>query len=118
MNKWSAERVPWQIWVAVALLGVEGISNASVALEAPVAFGWLAAKGVFIIGLLRAWRPVFILFMLVAAYHALYFSAMAPVVAVLNLALLLLVGSALRFFFPRTSHPPSHGRRLTSGPTR
>ncbi|MEW4571187.1 hypothetical protein AB1L88_25225 [Tautonia sp. JC769] len=97
----SSPEVPWQIWVTVVLLGLEGVGNLLSIPREPAAAIWLAAKCLFIVGLIRGWRWVFILFLVVAGLHVLAFSTQAPFLAFLNLVILLLVGSALRFFFPR-----------------
>ncbi len=96
----SAE-VPWQVWVTTVLLGLEGVGNLLAIPQEPAAAIWLAAKCLFILGLIRGWRWVFVLFLAVASLHVLAFSTQAPFIAFLNLVLVLLVGSALRYFFPR-----------------
>lgn len=94
-------RVPWQIWVVVVLLAVEGLlSNLPLIPKAPVAAVWLGAKCLFIVGLLKGWRWMFVVFLLVAAVHTLSFATRAPIIALINLVLLLLVASSLRFYFP------------------
>ena len=92
--------VPWQIWVVVALLSLEGISNLMAIPNEPRAAGWLATKCLFVIGLLRGWRPVFVLNLVVAGLHVLAFLPLAPLVSLLNLVLMLLAASTLRFYFP------------------
>jgi hypothetical protein len=93
-------RLPWQIWVVVAILSLEGIGNLMAIPNEPQAAGWLAAKCLFVVGLLRGWRPVFVLFLVVAGLHVLAFLPLAPFVSLLNLVLMLLVASTLRFYFP------------------
>jgi hypothetical protein len=88
----------------VALLAIEGIfGNLPLIPQVPKAAIWFAAKCLFIVGLIRAWRWVFVLFLAVGAIHVVGFSAQAPFVAFLNLVLMLLTASALRFYFPKTS---------------
>ena len=96
----SSPRVPWQVWVTVTLLGLEGVGNLLSIPQEPAAAIWLAAKCLFIVGLIRGWRWVFVLFLVVAGLHVLGFSIQAPFIAFLNLVLVLLVGSTLRYFFP------------------
>lgn len=91
--------IPWQIWVVVAMLGLEGLGNLFAIPNRPEALTWLAAKILFIAGLLCRWRPVFVLCLIVAAIHVVYFARLAPVTAILNLALLVLIASSYRFYF-------------------
>ena len=85
------------------LLGLEGVGNLLSIPQEPSAAIWLAAKCLFIVGLIRGWRWVFVLFLVVAGLHVLGFSIQAPFVAFLNLGLVLLVGSTLRYFFPASN---------------
>jgi hypothetical protein len=97
----TLKNVPWQIWIVVVLLAVEGVlGNLPAIPQNPHAAIWFAAKCLFIVGLLRRWRWVFVLFLIEGALHVLAFSMQAPFVAFLNLVLVLLAGSALRFYFP------------------
>lgn len=91
--------VPWQIWVVVAMLALEGLGNLASIPSNPVAAYWLACKCLFIVGLIRRWRWVFVVFLIVAAIHVLAFSTQVPFVAFLNLTMMLLVASTLRCFF-------------------
>ncbi|MBL7649304.1 MAG: hypothetical protein JNK74_24260 [Candidatus Hydrogenedentes bacterium] len=102
---------PWQIWVVVTVLGLEGLlGNLPAIAHNLVALWWLAAKVLFITGLLNRWRWVFVLNIVVGILHVLAFSTGAPFIAFLNLVLVLLVASAMRFYFPRESPlPPSSG---------
>jgi hypothetical protein len=99
----SSRAVPWQIWVTVILLGLEGVGNLLAIPQEPAAAEAVAFKCLFIVGLIRGWRWVFALFLVVASLHVLAFSGQAPFVAFLNLVLVLLVGSTLRYFFPRNT---------------
>ena len=99
-------KVPWQIWVVVAMLGWEGIGNLLAIPQQPQAPGWLLAKVLFITGLLRRWRPVYILVLIVAAIHVVYFATVSPVTAILNLVLLMLVGVSHRFYFGGNQKAP------------
>lgn len=97
----SLQHVPWQIWVVVVFLAAEGVlGNLPAIPQYPVAAYWFAAKCLFVIGLLRRWRWVFVLFLVMAAIHVLAFSVQAPFIAFLNLVTVLLAASALRFYFP------------------
>lgn len=98
------ETTPWQLWVVIALLAAEGIGNLLSIAVTPVAAIWLAAKVLFIIGLIRRWRVVFILFVVITAMHVLGFASSAPIVAFLNLFILVVAVSQFRRFFPRDSH--------------
>jgi hypothetical protein len=91
--------VPWQIWVVVALLALEGIGNLSYIPKQPMALVWLGAKCLFIFGLLKRWRWVFCLLVIIGVIHVLYFLLQAPLAALINLALVVLVLSAYRFYF-------------------
>jgi hypothetical protein len=98
----SRRAVPWQIWVVVLMLAVEGVlGNLPLMFHAPIAAVWLAAKCLFITGLLRRWRWVYVLFLVVAAIHVLVFSMVGPIVALLNLVLIILAASAGKFYFSR-----------------
>ncbi len=100
----SLKEVPWQVWVAVAILGVEGILNNLPAIpQMPIAAVWLAAKCFFILGLLKGWKLVFVLSLIFGSIHVLAFSVHAPIIALLNLVLLLLIASTIRFYFPKNN---------------
>ncbi len=97
----APDRVPWQIWVVVAYLGFEGVfGNLSMIPQNPMAITWFAAKCLFITGLLRRWRWVFVMFLLEGAMHVFGFLAIAPFVTLLNLFLVALVFSAGEYYFP------------------
>lgn len=99
--------IPWQIWVVVTVLSLEGLLSNLPSIPAnPVAATWFAAKCLFVAGLLNGWRWVFCLNLLVGILHVLAFSTVAPIVALVNLALVLLVASSLRFYFPKVEHSP------------
>ena len=102
-NETPRMRIPWQIWVVVVLLGLEGIGNVLSIPENPTAAIWAGAKCLFIIGLTKRWRWVFVLFLVVGCIHVLWFSMHAPFIALLNLVLVVLVGSTLHFYFPAKS---------------
>jgi hypothetical protein len=95
--------VPWQIWVVVVILGVEGVFGNLPAISTnPVAISWFAAKCLFVVGLLKRWRWVFWLFLILASLPVLRFSIQAPLVALVNLVLVLLTASARGFYFPHS----------------
>jgi hypothetical protein len=97
----SSENVPWQIWSVVGILGLEGIGNLFEILQNPEAIGWIVCKVIFIVGLLRAWRWVFVAFQVIAGAHVLYFaSAGAWIVSLINAVLMILCFAALRYYFP------------------
>ena len=100
---WSWRAVPWQIWVVGAYLVFEGISNLYAIPKNPQAIIWLLAKCLFVLGLFRGWKWVFVLFQLIACIHVAYFLVPNPAGAVMNLILMGLSGSAYRFYFPKTS---------------
>jgi len=95
----SLQNVPWQIWVVVALLALEGIGNLLYIQKQPMALLWLGAKCFFIFGLLKRWRWVFCLFVIIGVMHVLSFLLQAPIAALINLAMVVLVLSAYRFYF-------------------
>ena len=97
----SLREVPWQIWAVVALLAAAGFFDLLRIPQQPWSLWWFAAKCIFILGLLRAWRWVFCVFVVVGAIHVVFFSAQAPFIALLNLVLVVLVLSTVRFYFPR-----------------
>jgi hypothetical protein len=97
----SFRDVPWQIWVVVVILGVEGVfGNLPAISTTPAAAYWFAAKCLFVVGLLKRWRWVFWLFLILGSIHVLGFSIQAPLVALVNLVLVLLTASARGFYFP------------------
>lgn len=115
----SPRHVPWQIWVVIAFLAVEGVlGNLPLIPSYPPAAIWFAAKCLFVVGLLKGWRWVFVLFLVSGVIHVLAFSTQAPFVAFLNFVLVVLAGSTLRFYFPKTrsanieqpQRPPSAGQ--------
>lgn len=61
---------------------------------------WVAAKILIITGLLLRWRAIFILSVILLSFHVGVFAFAAPVAALINLLLLVLMGSAIRFYFP------------------
>jgi hypothetical protein len=98
----STRKSPWQIWVVITFLAVEGLlGNLPMIPAYPPAAIWFGAKCLFIVGLLKGWRWVFVLFLVIGAIHVLALSTQAPFVAFLNLVLVILTASALRFYFPR-----------------
>lgn len=97
----SLQNVPWQIWVVVALLALEGVGNLLYIPRQPIALIWLGVKCLFILGLLKRWRWAFCLFVIIGVIHVLYFLLQAPLVALINLALVVLVLCSYRFYFPR-----------------
>ncbi len=101
----TASRLPWQIWIVVACLVVEGIlGNLPAIPQNPVAATWVAAKSLFVFGLVYRWRWIFVLFLLETALHAFAFSTTTPLVASMNLVLFVLTASAWRSYFPNVPH--------------
>lgn len=93
--------MPWQLWVVSVLLAVEGIlGNLPLIFSHPIAATWFLSKCLFITGFFFRWRPVFVIFLIEAAIHTLVFATSAPGVALINLAMLILVASSVRHFFP------------------
>lgn len=98
----SARDVPWQIWAIVVLLALEGISNYQVIGKQPIAVVWLAAKVVFIIGLLRKWKWLYVIFLAVTTLHVIFFAISGLlVVSLINLALIILALWAYGYYFPK-----------------
>jgi hypothetical protein len=96
----TLQDVPWQIWIVVAVLGLEGVGNLLIIPQQPMALIWLGAKCVFILGLLKGWRWAFCLFVVVGIVHVVFFMLEAPVVALLNIAIVALALTSFRFYFP------------------
>jgi len=93
--------VPWQVWAVVILLGLEGINNYMMISKQPLAIVWLAAKILFIIGLLKRWRWVYVLFLIVSAIHVIIFAnAGAIIISLMNLVLVILAVWVFRYYFP------------------
>jgi hypothetical protein len=107
MHEPTKQQVPWQIWVVVALLGLEGVGNLLSAPIMPIHLWWLAMKCVFILGLIKAWRAVFILFEAIAGLHVVAFLTINIVASFLNLVLIALVASCYRYFWPETECRPT-----------
>ena len=82
------------------MLVIEGIGNLLLIPTVPAALWWFLAKCLFITGLVRGWKWVFCLFLVVSVIHVLYFLQSAPFVASANLFLIVLVATAFRFYFP------------------
>ena len=93
--------VPWQIWVVIVLLALEGVSNFFQAFDHPIALYWLSAKILFITGLLKAWKWVYVLFLVVALHHAIVFLSINIMGTAMNLLLAGLAISARRYYFSR-----------------
>lgn len=91
-------RVPWQIWIVVVMLALEGVGNLLEILDQPAALYWLLGKCLFITGLLKRWVWVYCLFLAFALIHVVAFLPVSPFVSLLNLVLILLAGSARRFY--------------------
>jgi hypothetical protein len=96
----ALQEVPWQIWVVVALLCLEGVGNLLAIPQQPQALIWLGAKCIFILGLLKRWKWVFCFFVLICGIHVLYFMLQAPLVALINLVIIALAFCSFRFYFP------------------
>ena len=93
--------VPWQIWGVIVLLALEGVSNFFQAFDHPIALYWLSAKVLFITGLLKAWKWVYVFFLVVAIYHAIAFLGINVMGTAMNLLLAGLAISARRYYFPK-----------------
>ncbi len=102
----GSDGIPWQLWVVIAFLGLEGLGNLLAVPAMPVAAVWLATKILLITGLICRWRIVFVLHIALGLLHVLAFALEAPFVGFLNLLLVGLVASQVRRFFP--SNPPMH----------
>ena len=87
-SRWSWKAVPWQIWVVVVLLAIEGVGNLNEIPKQPQAIEWFLAKCLFVVGLVRGWKWLFIYFLAGAAIHVLYFLSRSPFVAMENLLLM------------------------------
>jgi hypothetical protein len=96
----SGAAVPWQVWVVVTMLAMEGLGNLLSIPHQPIALYWLLAKCLFITGLIKAWRWVFALFLVIGGLHVIYFLASVPIASLLNAVMIGLLLSARRFYFP------------------
>jgi hypothetical protein len=105
VNRHSMQDVPWQVWVVVGMLVLEGSSNLLQIPSNAWAIEWLLAKCLFVAGLINGWRWVFILFQVIATIHVVGFLVPAPFVAFLNLLTIVLTCSAFRFYFPASTKP-------------
>ena len=85
----------------VVLLAPEGVSNLFLIPDQPIAFYWLSGKILFITGLLKAWKWVFVLFLAVALQHVIVFLGINVMGSAMNLILVGLTISARRYYFPK-----------------
>lgn len=95
--------MPWQIWVVVAMLAIEGVGNFFSMFDNLAAAWWLIGKVVIITGLLKGWQWMFWIFLAVAAMHVIGFLGVMPVASLVNLLLMAFVFSARRYFFGRSA---------------
>lgn len=95
----ASRPVPLPLWIVVVLLVLEGIGNLQMALSQPIALWWLIAKVLFISGLLRGWRWVFYLFLIIAGHHAWFFWSGNSAAAALNLVLIVATLASWRHFY-------------------
>lgn len=91
-------RVPWQIWIVVALLFLEGIGNLFSIPDNLANLYWLAAKCVLILGLLKGWLVVYILFLAISIIQVAYFLPVLPIASMINFLMLCLAASARKFY--------------------
>lgn len=99
--EFSSIKVPWQIWVVIVLLGLEGIGNLFAIPDNPAAIVWILAKVIFIWGLLKGWKWVFVAFQVIAGVHVLYFTGAGIWMgSLMNAVLMILCFTALRYYFP------------------
>jgi hypothetical protein len=107
-STFSASSVPWQIWVVVLSLGLEGLGNLF-----SFEIIWLAAKILFITGLLKGWKSVYVLSIATGILHVIYFAeAGAFVVSLMNLFLVVLELWVFRSYFPKeTQDLAAEGRQ-------
>ena len=93
--------LPWQLWVVVGLLALEGIGNFIAMITQPIAAVWLGAKIIIITGFFLRWKAIFVLSLLLSALHVAAFLRAAPIIASLNLVCFILVAMSFRHFFPK-----------------
>ncbi|MBT5925304.1 MAG: hypothetical protein HOH33_01650 [Verrucomicrobia bacterium] len=125
--------IPWQIWFVVFILGLEGIANLFAIPTQPMAVIWVFGKVLFITGLLLRWRPVYVLVLVVCLIHGLVFYVPQPFGiqsfgphtfgsltlfgpnpwgVLVNLILLILLGSQFRFYFGSNTQFSSENSNL------
>jgi hypothetical protein len=101
--------VPWQIWAVVVVLIVIAVAEL-LGITWPGGLVAFAIKCVFVVGLIRGWRLVFVLSVVMLTVSALTSIGSPAFVPFLYFALMVLVASAHRYFFPRIpSTVPAHG---------
>ena len=98
----NARDVPWQIWVVVVFLSVIGTAEL-LGLPMPQGLVSFGIKCVAVVGLIRGWRLVFVVLLILFAVDALSAAGSSPFIPFLIFAMMLLVASAHRHFFPRTA---------------
>ncbi len=105
-RSYTMRELPWQIGLVVAILALEGVGNLLAVFTQPTNAIRLAAKCLFIAGLLRRWTWVYSLYLVIGTFHVFSFARRAPLLALLNLILVILVASAHPYFsFRRTPRP-------------
>jgi len=115
-NESRTQNVPRQIWIVVGVLALEGFGNLLSIPGNPMALVWLLAKCLFITGLLRRWKWVFWLFLVIGGIHVITFLGMLPLAALINLGLIALTASAHRFYFPSKRRPLGGSDRTSPSP--
>ena len=103
-DKWLPQclwDVPWQILIVIALLAIGGVKTLFlIPALGPVALFLFSMRCLFIAGLVKGWKWVWCLFLVMGMIHMPFVLLSTPFVAFMNLALLALVASAYRFYFP------------------
>jgi len=94
----SAPHVPWQIWVVVVVLALEGVGNLLSIPDQPIALFWLLGKCLIITGLLKRWVLVYGLFLALALIHVVAFLPVSLIASLLNLIMVVLAASARKFY--------------------
>jgi len=96
----SLRSVPWQIWVVTAVLAVVGGCELLLVPQQPGMIVAVAIKCLVVVGLLKAWRWIFVLCLVYEAFAVPAGLGTTPAIAFLNLTLMILVASSIRYFFP------------------
>lgn len=101
--------IPWQLWVIIAILAYAGIGDFLIMFDQPQAMLWFVYKVVTIIGLIKGWKWVFVLFLIFGGIHVVFFALTSPVVSLINLVLVILAWTARKYFFDQQPNTQYNG---------
>ena len=98
-DKFPFKSIPWQIWVIISILAFAGFGDFLIMFNQPQAMLWFLYKVLTIIGFIKGWKWVFVLFLIFGSVHVVFFALTNPAISLINLALVILAWTARRHFF-------------------